>query len=272
MTQNIESRVEFNQLVRMDGRGIVVLGTGGGGIGTEVTKLLADGGAKLLCVDIVEDEAKRMAAEVGGEPYVADVTNREQVKRLFEHAESRFGDGFYGFVDIIGAGIQGPLEEFDDAAIEKMLTLNLRHAIYAAQSAGPMLAKRKRGAMVFISSLAGEFVSPGQPLYGVAKAGLNHFMHYCADEFGPSGVRANAIGTGLIAYPKMLGNVASEAIKTVVEGIPLRRVGKPSDIAGAVYFLMSDLAAYVTGTVLHVEGGFMVGSRGIPRSMTVNDS
>ena len=266
MSVNAQEGIDFNSMVRMDGRGIVVLGSGGVGIGEAVTKMLAAGGADILCVNFDQPEAERMAQEVGGEAYVADITDRDQVKKLFEYADKKFGDRFYGFVDIIGGTLHGPLEDFDDHAIEEMLTMNLRHAVYAAQYAGPLLRKHGKGAMVFISSLAGDIVSPGHALYGVGKAGLNHFMHYCADEFGPDGVRANCIGTGLIQYPSMETTVHSEAMKKVTEGTALRRTGKPIEIAGAVYFLMSDLASYVTGSVLHVEGGRMIGMSGIPRS------
>lgn len=259
--------IDFTSMVRLDGRGIVVLGAGGIGIGEACTKMLAAGGADLLCVNIDRTEAERMAQETGGEAYVADIMDRAQVKALFEYADKKFGDRFHGFVDIIGNTLHGALEEFDDDAIEQQLSLNLRHAVYAAQYAGPMLRKTgKGGSMVFISSLAGNIVSPGHAFYGVGKAALNHFMRYCADEFGPAGVRSNCIGTGLIQYPSMETSVPVEIIEQLNQGTALRRAGKAIEIAGAVHFLMSDLSTYVTGTVLNVEGGRMLGTGGIPRS------
>jgi len=271
MPQQIDENFDFSSFVRIDGRGIVVLGAGGVGIGEAVTKMLAAGGANVLCVDIDKAEADRMAALTGGEGYVCDITDRAQVKALFEYADRKFGDSFYGLVDIIGGTLHGAMEDFDDAAIESMLSLNLRHAIYAAQYAGPMLRKRRKGSMVFISSLAGEIVSPGHALYGVGKAALNHFMKYCSDEYGPEGVRANCIGTGQIQYASMEVSVPQENIRKVAEGTALRRAGRPIEMAGAVYFLMSDLASYVTGHVLHVDGGRMIGMSGIPRTGSGRD-
>jgi NAD(P)-dependent dehydrogenase (short-subunit alcohol dehydrogenase family) len=178
----------------------------------------------------------------------------------------KFGDDFYGLVDIIGGTYHGPMEDFDDQAINWTLQRNLLHAVYAAQYAGPQLRKRGKGSMVFISSLAGEIVSPGHAFYGVGKAALNHFMRYCSDEFGPEGVRANCIGTGQIQYASMEAVVSKENLRRAAEGTALRRTGRPIEIAGAVYFLMSDLAGYVTGHVLNVDGGRMIGMSGLPRS------
>ena len=119
--------------------------------------------------------------------------------------------------------------------------------------------------MTFISTTAAQIVSPGHCIYGIAKAALNHLVRYSADEFGPKGVRTNAIGTGLIATPGVLTGPASAMMEEVRSHVPLRRLGKPIDIAGAVYFLTSDLASYVNGTILPVEGGDIYGSRGYPR-------
>lgn len=266
MHLNLDDSFDFNAYTRLDGRGIVVLGTGGDGIGAAVTRMLAAGGAQVLCVDILQSEAERMAALTGGESYVCDFTDRAQVKALFEYVDRTFGDNFHGFVSIIGGAAHGALEDFDDAAIEKALSRNLLHAVYAAQYGGPLLRKRGHGSMVFISSLAGEIVAPGFSMYGAGKAALNHFMKFCADEFGPAGVRANVIGTGQIQYGKMEKSVSSDNMKVVVEGTALRRTGRPIEMAGAVYFLMSDMASYVTGHVLHVDGGRMIGMSGLPRS------
>ena len=256
---------DIDSLVRLDGKGVVVLGSGGDGIGTQVARTLAAGGARVLCVDVDGAEAERVATETGGTAFLADVTDRAQVEAVFARAVELYGDDFHGFVDVVGTGPHGPLETFDDAGIDSALTMNLKHAILATQVAGPLLADRGAGSMVFISSLAGDVVSPGHSLYGIAKAGLQHLARYAADEFGPAGVRANAIGTGLILTEGMLAVVEPAVIAQVTSGIPMRRVGLPQDIASAVYFLMSPLASYVTGSVLHVEGGNMVGSRGFSR-------
>lgn len=256
---------DLTSSVRLDGRGIVVLGAGGQGLGTATARLLAAGGATVLCVDNREDQAREVASQVGGVPWVADITDRAQVEALFAHVDTLFGERFHGVVDIVGADAHGRLEDFDDATIDRLLAFNLRHAIHAIQIAGPMLARRGRGAMAFISSPASDMVSPGHAIYGVAKAGLNHLIRYAAEEYGPSGVRTNGVSPGLIITPKMRAAPLSSAIQQIVADIPLRRIGQPTDIAGAVYFLMSELAAFVNGSILNVDGGYMVGSHGVPR-------
>ena len=259
---------DHRALTRLDGRGIIVLGAGGEGMGTATARLLAAAGARVMCVDIREDLASAVADEVGGEAYAANVTDRTEMEKLFAHADRVFGKHFAGLVDIVGGGGRGRLASFDDAAIDQLLALNLRQALLAIQIGAPMLAARGGGTMAFVGSIAGIAVAPGQPIYAMAKAGLHHLVRQAADEFGPRGVRLNVVAPGVVERERwtdkadMLSRIAGET--------PLRRVGNVRDVANVLYFLMTDLSSYMTGTVLNVDGGKMIGAN-LPRTQADED-
>ena len=264
MTEQPHRNVDLAGLTRMDGRGVVVLGVGGEGMGTATARLLAAAGAKVMCVDIREDLARAVAEEIGGEPHVADVTDRRAMEALFARADALFGDRFSGVVDIVGQATGGNLASFDDGTIERLFAGNLRHALLTVQIAGPMLAARGGGSMVFVGSLAGAAVSPGQAIYAVAKAGLHHLVRHAADEYGPRGVRANVVAPGIILTAGVRAVAPPAALEKIAGDTPLRRVGQPQDVANTIYFLTSDLSAYVTGSVIYVDGGTMTGAN-LPR-------
>lgn len=257
-------RPDHRALTRLDGRAVVILGCGGGGMGTATALMLAEAGAKLLCVDIDPAQARDTADQTGGEPYVADICDRAQMEKLFARAEDLFGDGFHGVVDIVGASIGGPIPSFDDATIEKMFTLNLRHAVLTTQIAGPMLAKRGRGSMAFISSLASLAVAPNQPMYSVAKAALNHLVRCAAFEYGPYGVRSNAVATAINLTPGVKAHVTADEIDAMAQLSPMKRVGVPQDMANTLFYLISDLSSYINGSIIALDGGIMIDAH-LPR-------
>lgn len=254
-----DTRPDLAALTRLDGRGIVVLGVGPG-IGGATARLLAAAGAKLLCVDRDEGQARATAEAVGGEPYAADITDRAQMQALFARAESLFGDSFYGVADIVGVGKHGEIEAFDDADIDRILALNFRHALLVTQIAGPMLAARGRGTLVFVSSLAGSVVAPDQPIYGMAKGALQQMVRYAAHEYGPRGVRTNAVAPALTLTPGLRARLSPAAIAECEARTPLRRCAEPEDMANTIYYLTADLSSYINGSTINVDGGIMTGA------------
>lgn len=242
-------------LARLDGQGYVVLGAGGGGLGDATCLALAAAGADLICVDRARDQAEAIAERVQGEPHVADVTNRDQVTSLFGRAQAKFGPRFTGVVDVIGMAKNTRIDEMDDEAIDWQFDIVLRHAVLATQIAGPMLAARGGGSLTFVGSLAGIAAIPNQTFYGMAKAALHHLVRNAALELGPAGVRVNAVAPGFISTPRLLAMLPEESWSRLAEGNPLRRVAKPEDIAKTLLFLVSNLADYVTGNVLTLDGG-----------------
>lgn len=242
-------------LARLDGRAYVVLGAGGGGLGDATCEALAGAGARLLCVDRSEEQANAIAAQVGGEPFVADVTKRAEVNAIFEHARSSMGDRFAGVVDVVGMAKNARIDEMDDDAIEQQFAIVLRHAILTVQIAGPILAAAGRGSLTFVGSLSGIAAIPNQTFYGIAKSALHHLVRYAAQEFGPQGVRVNGVAPGFIATPRLKTLLPQDMWDRLAATNPQRRVATPDDIARSILFLVSDLASYVNGNILTLDGG-----------------
>ena len=243
------------RVARLDGRAYVVLGAGGGGVGDATCEALAGAGAQLLCVDSAEEQARAIARQVGGEAFVADVTRREEVQAVFDRARSLFGERFAGAVDVIGMAKNARIDEMDDDAIEQQFAIVLRHALLTVQIAGPMLAKSGGGTLTFVGSLSGLAAIPNQTFYGIAKAALHHLVRYAAQELGPDGIRVNGVAPGFISTPRLLSLMPRETWDRLAASNPLRRVASPEDIAKTILFLVSDLAGYVNGNILTLDGG-----------------
>jgi NAD(P)-dependent dehydrogenase (short-subunit alcohol dehydrogenase family) len=252
--ERLVSTPNYPDLLRLHDQGVVVLGAGQG-IGKEVCHALAQAGARLLCVDRDEDLARRVAHETHGIAFVADVTQRHDMERIIATAEGTFGNQFRGLVDIVGVAHIGPLESFDDTAWGGQMDIVLRHAFLALQIGGTSLKRLGGGAMTFVGSISGLQSVPGQSIYGAAKAALHQLVRCAAHEFGPTGVRVNAVAPSFVRTPRLEARL-DEAFWTQLEKtIPMRRVGQPSDVAAAVLFLQSELARYVTANVLTLDGG-----------------
>lgn len=240
---------------RLDGRGFVILGAGGGGMGTATSHALAAAGAELICVDADPAEAEAIAAATGGTAMRADVTERASMIALFAEVERRFGDRFAGVVDIVGAARNGPLPSFDDDAIDHQFAIVTRHALLATQIAAPLLAARGGGSIVFIGSLSGLSAIPNQTIYGMAKAALHQLVISAAQEFGPQGVRVNAVAPGFVRTPRLHAAIPDAVWRQIADSNPLRRVATSEDVAKAILFLLSDLSDYVTANILTLDGG-----------------
>lgn len=244
---------DYLALLRLDGRGFVVLGTGAG-IGVEVCHALSQAGARLLCVDLSLDAAQKASDTVGATAMAANIADRADMEAVFAKADALFGRDFYGVVDVVGVPVPGGLAELDDVAYDRQHDLVLRHAWLTVSIAGPMLARNGAGSIVFIGSLGGYQYFPNVALYSVAKAGLNALARTAAAEYGPSGVRVNVIAPGRVKASGVLR--PGEDIWPKIEAvIPLRRAGQPHDVAATVLFMASDMAGYITGEVTLVDGG-----------------
>jgi NAD(P)-dependent dehydrogenase (short-subunit alcohol dehydrogenase family) len=237
----------------LQGRGYVVLGSGQG-IGAATCRALAGLGGRLLCVDNDPARGEAIAREVGGDSITAEVTKRADMERVFAEADRLFGAAFSGIVDIVGMAKNGPLAEVDDATWDAQFDIVLRHAFLTIQIGGERLAKRGGGAIAFVGSLSGLRSIPGQAIYGTAKAALHHLVETAAHEFGPSGVRINAVAPAFVRTPRLL-RFSQTFWDNVAAALPLRRSAEPEDIAKTLVFLVSDMSTCMTGAVVPCDGG-----------------
>ena len=214
---------------------------------------LASVGARIACVDVDEERARAVAAEVDGVPITGDMTRRADVEQTLADAAAALG-GLDGLVDIIGMARYAALVDLDDDDWDWHHDIVLRHAYLAVQLGGRALAEGG-GTMVFVASVSGLTSAPRHAAYGAAKAGLMSLVRTAAVELGPAGVRVNAVAPGVVWTPRVSLFLGEEGRERNAANTPLRRIATPADIAAAILFLSSDLSDFVTGQTLVVDGG-----------------
>jgi NAD(P)-dependent dehydrogenase (short-subunit alcohol dehydrogenase family) len=244
----------YLDLLRLDGRTYVVVGAGQG-MGRQTCHALTQAGAsKIVCVDIEEDRAKDIADEIGiGVAWAGDVTKRADARRLGDFAEEQLGT-INGFVDIVGMARWASVLDMDDENWDWSHDMNVRHAFLISQELGKRMVTTGGGTMVFIASVSGLSAAPMHAAYGAAKAGLMAYLQSVAVELGPQGVRANAVAPGVILTPRMEAAFSDEQRAENSALVPLGRMGRPADIAGAALFLTSDLSSFISGRTIVVDG------------------
>jgi 3-oxoacyl-[acyl-carrier protein] reductase len=233
----------------LEGRTALVTG-GSRGIGRAIAAELADGGAQVVIgYRSGAEEAKEVAGDIGGRAVQADVSNPEDAKRLVDEA---------GEVDILvnNAGVtrDGLLARMSDEDWHTVLDTNLGGTFNTCRAVTRGMMKRRAGAIVNVSSVVGVHGNPGQTNYSASKAGIIGFTKALARELGSRGVRANVVAPGYIST-RLTNELPEELQQAMLANTPLGRLGDPEDVAGAVRFLCSDAAAFVTGEVLLVDGG-----------------
>ncbi len=244
---------DYRSLLRLDGRVFAVLGAGDG-IGRQVAHALSQAGARVACVDRDPDLARKVASEVDGVPIKGDITQRADMKRMFEGIAETLGP-VHGLVDIVGMPLIGPLSEMDDQRWTAQFDLVLNHAFLAMQIGGSAIAAAGGGSMVFVASMAGIVSLRGQSAYGAAKAALIHLVASMGKELGPRRVRVNAVAPGIVRTPRLNAMLDDNQWSEIERMVPLGAAALPSEIAAPILFLASDLASHVTGQTLLVDGG-----------------
>lgn len=246
---------DYAGMLRLDGRNYVLIGAGQG-MGRQAAHALAVNGARVLCVDLEKDRADDIAEEIGNGalPWVGDVTTREGAEQLFADAAAQLGS-LDGVVDIVGMAQYADLTELTDELWDWHFDICLRHAWMAMQYATPLLRANGGGPMTFVASVSGLTAAPRHAAYGAAKAGLMALVRSAAVELGPDNIRVNAVAPGVVWTPRVSGYLGEEGKQRNAANAPLRRVALPSNIASALLFFVSDLADYVTGQTLVVDGG-----------------
>jgi NAD(P)-dependent dehydrogenase (short-subunit alcohol dehydrogenase family) len=244
---------DYPALLRLDGRRFVVLGAGRG-IGAQTVYALASAGARVACVDIDAERARAIASDVDGYPVIGDMTRRSEAERVIAEADASL-QGVDGLVDIIGMARYAQLVDLPDDEWDWHFDIVLRHAYLAMQLGGRLLAASHGGSIVVVASVSGITSAPRHAAYGAAKAGLMSLVRTGAVELGPVGVRVNAVAPGVVWTPRVSEFLGEEGRARNEANTPLRRIADPADIAAAILFLSSDLASFVTGQTLVVDGG-----------------
>jgi 3-oxoacyl-[acyl-carrier protein] reductase len=228
------------------------------GIGHAIARTLHAAGAKVAVVGRDRTRAVAVAAELGDRAtgVACDVAQADEVETAIAAAETALGP-----IDILvnNAGLtrDNILLRLTDADWNAVLDANLKGAFHTTRAVIKGMMKRRAGRIVNITSIVGLTGNKGQANYAASKAGLVGFTKSVAKEYASRGVLANCVAPGFIETD-MTAALPDEARATLLQDIALGRLGRPEDIAGAVLFLASDLAGYITGQVLVVDGGMVI--------------
>ncbi len=255
--------------MRLAGKVAVVSGGGGAGIGRAIAELYGREGAAVVVGDLNQEGAESVSAginDAGGRAAAlrADASSAEDVRRLIETAVERYGT-LTTVVNVASWAAVKPLHETSEEEWEKSLDVGLKSCFLTAKYGLPEMMKAGRGAgcsIVSISSANGVITNPGFGAYSAAKAGILGFTRNVALDYGPYGIRANAICPGLILNDRSRPRVEAdeEEWKGNVDCYPLGTIGTPEDVAYAALYLASDEARWVTGTTMMVDGGLTIQS------------
>jgi NAD(P)-dependent dehydrogenase (short-subunit alcohol dehydrogenase family) len=240
---------------------VITGGAGPNGLGFATARQMAAQGARIAILDLARAEPAAAAARLGHEHLglVADVTDKASCDAAAAAVLKA-----YGRIDILvnNAGITQPVKtlEITGADYDRILDVSLRGTLYASQAVLPAMRAAKSGSIVCISSVSAQRGGGifGGPHYSAAKAGVLGLARAMAREFGIDGIRINCITPGLIETDITQGKLTPERKAQIAADIPLARLGRADDVAGACVFLASDLSAYCTGITLDVNGGMLI--------------
>jgi NAD(P)-dependent dehydrogenase (short-subunit alcohol dehydrogenase family) len=242
----------------LEGRTVVVAGAGGGGIGTAVCRTLAEAGVIVAAVDIATDRlamAEQAIADVGGRciARIVDVRDPDGLRELVAEIPE-----LHGLVHVAG-GLQnqwGTIVATPFETFEEIVQRNLHAAFLTTQVvARGLIGQGTGGSIVHIASVVGLSALPYGAGYSAAKAGMLALTRTAALELGSAGIRVNAVAPGTVRTPVNAEQSTTDETAEERAAIPLQRRGVPDDVANAALFLLSDLATWITGQVLVVDGG-----------------
>lgn len=235
---------------------------GASGIGEAVALGAARCGARVVCLDVNEAAAAAVAERAraaGGacETGLLDIRNATAVDGAFEAVRSR-----HGSLDIVictpAINVRKKILDYSNDELDRVLDLNLKGSFNVLRAAGRIMTAQRRGSIVLFSSIRSQVVEPGQSVYAATKAGIVQMVRGAACEFGPYGVRVNAIGPGVIETP-LTAPIKNNAdwFKAYAAKSVFNRWGTADEMVGPTLFLASDAASFVTGTILYADGGWL---------------
>jgi len=248
-------------------RGTVLITGSGIGIGAATARAFADAGYRVVVTDVLDDEGQRLAQEItqgGGEAeyHHLDVASTEEVERVVSEVEGRYGP--LGCV-VANAGIahKVPLTELTDEKWDHTHEIDLKGVMRVCRAAAPAMREAGGGSMIAVSSIMGVAYGWDEHVqYSAAKAGVVGLVRGLAVELARDGIKVNGIAPGYIRTAQALSeehSLGPGGLEKAAEFIPMGRIGEPEDIADVILFLASDAARYLTGQVIVVDGGLLVG-------------
>jgi NAD(P)-dependent dehydrogenase (short-subunit alcohol dehydrogenase family) len=256
---------------RYDGKVAVVTG-GASGIGLAICRRVVAEGGRVMIGDVNADRLQEAAGELGEHAGVqlTDVRREADLESLVAAAVARFGRLDVGF-NVAGITGGAPIWELDEQAWDAPIDVCLKGCFFSVKhEARQLMQQGQGGAIVNVSSLMSEMPVWGQTPYTVAKAGITMLTRNAALELGQYGIRVTAVAPGVIATP--LSQPAMdrpEIVRSYLDRIPMQRIGTPEDVAAVATFLGADEAAYVSGSNVVVDGGWLLA--GHPRRLTTAD-
>lgn len=258
---------EVARAFSLEGKVAVVTGAGSG-LGKETARLFTLAGAKVVIADLdIEGmaETRDLCGNAGSLIRQADVSRRDEMESLADWAAEQTG-GLDIWVNGAGVSYLHSLSAIDEAQAQHTIAVNLMGSVWGCTAAARVMSQRGGGAIVNISSGGGSKPLPGIGIYGMTKAAVNSLTWTSAAEFGPLGVRVNAVAPGWIETPMSrdlfrdesgeITEARQEAVRREMRSkSPLGILGVPSDIAYALLYLASDASRFVTGQIIAVNGG-----------------
>ena len=238
----------------------VAIVTGGTrGIGYEIVRTFLENKAKVILfgsrmetVDKAVNSLKEENSDYEVFGLYPDLSNEDSVKEAFKLIKEK-----YGHIDILinNAGISSstPLTNYTEEEYNKIIDLNIKSVFICSKNIVPYMEENKGGVIINTSSMVSIYGQPSGCLYPTSKFAVNGLTKSLARELAPKNIRVNAVAPG-ITETDMVANLPKEVIEPLIKTIPLGRIGKPRDIANAFLFLASDMASYVTGEILQVDG------------------
>ncbi len=250
----------YEEIFRLDGK-VAVLPGGAGGIGSALSRGLAEFGANVVVAGRSAERAESVAASVASTGrravgMVVDVTDPASVDRLIGRVMDEFGR-IDVLVNCAGTNVEAPAQDFPLAEWRKVMELNVTGTFLTCQAAGRVMIAQKSGSIINLSSVRGQLaIRRGYAAYTPSKAAVNNLTRQLATEWAQYNVRVNAIAPTFIETPLVANMLANPDFRrSLTERIPLGRVGVPGDIVGATIFFASPASSFVTGHVLLVDGG-----------------